>query len=197
MNKLKVKLNPALVKDLGDDKLLCLICNAQVKAKIWTAHSNGKKHHENIEALKKKRSVQVTAPLVTSKRRQSENDTLQQADSVISKRSRIETVTNATVSQKSEVPPWQRDQADGVEQSVAKPSSSKKIIEGVPEGFFDDEKLNSRVAETIEKQANMEVEYANFMSELDQAKRDEEVKGDEEDESSAIEKDIEQIDEQM
>lgn len=25
----------------------------------------------------------------------------------------------------------------------------KKIIDGVPEGFFDDEKLNSRVVETI------------------------------------------------
>lgn len=54
-----------------------------------------------------------------------------------------------------------------------------------------------QVVDTIEKQASMEQEYANFMKELDEAKQEEEQREENEEYVVAIERDIELIDEQV
>lgn len=42
----------AVFKDLKNGSYMCNICVAQVKSKIWTAHTNGRKHRENVQQFK-------------------------------------------------------------------------------------------------------------------------------------------------
>lgn len=51
--------------------------------------------------------------------------------------------------------------------------------------------------EAVEKEANMEKEYANFVKELDEAELEENERLDNEEHIDAIEHDIEHIDEQV
>lgn len=46
----------------------------------------------------------------------------------------------------SESIPWEKNSLSKVAESNTKYSQKKNIIEGVPEGFFEDKKLNSRVS---------------------------------------------------
>uniref|UniRef100_A0A183EWA8 FAM192A_Fyv6_N domain-containing protein n=1 Tax=Gongylonema pulchrum TaxID=637853 RepID=A0A183EWA8_9BILA len=92
--------------------------------------------------------------------------------------------------------PWEKDSVSKITENP-KRAQKKNYIEGVPEGFFEDEKLNSRVAETVEKEANMEQEYANFLKELDEAKHEEERREESAELADAIEHDIDLIDEQV
>ncbi|VDM45638.1 unnamed protein product [Toxocara canis] len=196
-----VNVNPAIAKDMKNGNLLCMICNSQglrsvtifafkVKSKIWTAHSNGRKHRENIELLKKRHAAAQKA----SKRPYAEEHP-QPSSSLPVKKHREERIDHEIESFTPAQTPWQRGGKSNV--SKLRRPIPKNVIEGVPEGFFDDEKLNSRVVETIEKQATMEQEYANFLSELNEAKQEEEEREDIEEQTSAIEHDIEHIDEQI
>ncbi|VDM63198.1 unnamed protein product [Angiostrongylus costaricensis] len=47
-----IKLNPAIAKPTSNGQIHCIVCNTQVKPKIWTAHLNGKKHKDSCERLK-------------------------------------------------------------------------------------------------------------------------------------------------
>uniref|UniRef100_A0A914RB19 ZNF380 coiled-coil domain-containing protein n=1 Tax=Parascaris equorum TaxID=6256 RepID=A0A914RB19_PAREQ len=163
-----VNVNPLIAKDMKNGNLLCMICNTQ-------------KRHAARQFVSKR-----PAP----------EDYPQPSSSVPSKKPREERVeeemsANFTPAQT----PWQRG-TKNVENRLKRPIP-KNVIEGVPEGFFDDEKLNNRVVETIERQANMEHEYANFLNELNEAEKEEEEREDLEEQTSAIEHDIEHIDEQI
>ncbi|VDN58786.1 unnamed protein product [Dracunculus medinensis] len=184
--------NPAIAKDLKDGNLLCL-----VKSKLWIAHSNGRKHRENIAILKKNF-------IATTNNNQQQND-----DKRNNKKRNLNDQNALSVSSpkkfksnnddiKSTVDPVPVSSLQKREEpKIETKKIGKKIIDGVPEGFFDDEKLNSRVVETIEKKANMEDEYANFMKELHEAKQKHDEKEIMEEEISGIKRDIEHIDEQI
>lgn len=47
-----MSLNPMIAKQKPNGNIQCLVCNAEIKPKIWTAHVNGKKHRDSIEKLK-------------------------------------------------------------------------------------------------------------------------------------------------
>lgn len=188
----KSKINPAITKDLNNGNLLCLICNIQVKSKLWIAHSNGRKHRENV--IRFKNQYLATTQETSSTKRHLQEPSTSTATPV--KKLKVAEVKTPLVDDTSENAPWERS-SESKAAGTSKFIQKKNVIEGVPEGFFEDEKLNNRVVDTIEKRANIEQEYAHFMKELDEAKQEEEQREENEEHFVAIEHDIELIDEQI
>ncbi|EJW88657.1 hypothetical protein WUBG_00430 [Wuchereria bancrofti] len=180
----------AVARTLENGSLLCIICNIQVKSKLWIAHSNGRKHRENVISFKKA----ATASATLMKRNCNEPTT--SLSTAPLKKMKVE-VKEPTSKDLNESTPWEKDSTSKMIGSNTTYNQSKNIIEGVPEGFFEDEKMNSRVIDTIEKQANIEQQYADFIRELDEAKQEEEHREENEEHIVAIEHDIELIDEQI
>ncbi|KAL4003624.1 hypothetical protein ACH3XW_8380 [Acanthocheilonema viteae] len=185
-----VKTQSAIAKTLENGYLLCIICNTQVKSKLWIAHSNGRKHRENIANFKK-----AATGNATSSKRNPEEPTASLSTASL-KKLKVD-VKESTSKDLNESTPWEKDSMSKVIESKTTYGQKKNIIKGVPEGFFEDEKLNSRVIDTIEKQANIEQQYIDFMRELDEAKQEEEHREENEEYVVAIEHDIELIDEQI
>uniref|UniRef100_A0A915PBZ9 Coiled-coil domain-containing protein 16 n=1 Tax=Setaria digitata TaxID=48799 RepID=A0A915PBZ9_9BILA len=179
------KIHPAIARTLDNGCLLCIICNTQVKSKLWIAHSNGRKHRGNVAYFKnshtaKRNAEEPTTSLSTTPSKKLKEDVKES----------ISKDLNGSV-------PWEKSSMSRTMESNTKHARKGTVIKGVPEGFFEDEKLNSRVVETIEKQANIEQEYIDFMRELDEAKQEEEHREENEEHVVAIEHDIELIDEQI
>ncbi|VDM97745.1 unnamed protein product, partial [Thelazia callipaeda] len=192
------KIHPSIAKDLENGALLCLICNTQVKSKLWIAHSNGRKHRENIKQFK-------TNHLITNAAKRNMQEPITSSDVIPNKKTKSKKFTSyssiiqkQTIAKTYESVPWEKSpMSKVVESSVTSAQKKKNIIEGVPEGFFEDEKLNKRVVETIEKEANMEQEYEIFMKELNEAEKEEERREENEEHLGAVEHDIELIDDQI
>ncbi|CAG9532114.1 unnamed protein product [Cercopithifilaria johnstoni] len=185
-----VKVQPAIARSLDNGCLLCIICNTQVKSKLWIAHSNGRKHRENIANFKKA----ATGNATSSKRNPEEPTTSLLAAPLKKLKADVKDSTSKDLNEST---PWEKGSKSKVIESNTTYGQKKNIIEGVPEGFFEDEKLNSRVIDTIEKQANIEQQYTDFMKELDEAKQEEEHREENEEYVVAIEHDIELINEQI
>ncbi|VIO91429.1 MGC20398 protein, putative [Brugia malayi] len=179
----------ALVRTLGNGSLLCIICNVQVGPVFLLYHSNGRKHRENVISFKKA----ATASATLMKRNSNESTTSLSTAPL----KKMKVVKEPTSKDFNESTPWEKDSTSKIIGSNTTYNQTKNIIEGVPEGFFEDEKLNSRVIDTIEKQANIEQQYADFIRELDDAKHEEEHREENEEHIVAVEHDIELIDEQI
>ncbi|KJH43845.1 hypothetical protein DICVIV_10131 [Dictyocaulus viviparus] len=167
----------------------------KVKPKIWTAHVNGKKHKDACKLLKQQLICGVKRP----------NDVTCNENEAPSKKRIKDTDTNAPSSNASlpsdffdEEPslniqtPWQKSKEGNTFFR-----ERKGIIEGVPQGFFDDRRRDGMVRETIENEAHMNEEYDRLMRELNEKHVEEEAKADEEDERDARLRDIANADEQM
>ncbi|VDO73861.1 unnamed protein product [Heligmosomoides polygyrus] len=147
----------------------------KVKAKIWTAHLNGKKHRDSCERLKQQ--------LASGPKRQSDVTSTQNGAPPVKKVKE----TPAPPSSDPIQTPWQKVKDD--ENALLR--DRKGIIEGVPHGFFDDKRKDGMVRETIENEAHMNEEYDRLMRELN------EKNVEEEDERDALLRDLSNADEQM
>ncbi|OZC11696.1 hypothetical protein X798_01559 [Onchocerca flexuosa] len=186
------KVPSAITRTLENGFLLCIICNTQVKSKLWIAHSNGRKHRENVAKFKNSHLTAARTINSTSTKRNPEESITSLSTLPLKKLK-----DDVKESTSSESTPWEKDSLSKTAESNTKYSQKKNVIEGVPEGFFEDKKLNSRVIDTIEKQANIEQQYIDFMRELDEAKEEEQHREEDEEHVVAIEHDIAFIDEQI
>ncbi|KAJ1370074.1 hypothetical protein KIN20_031720 [Parelaphostrongylus tenuis] len=192
-----IKLNPAIAKLTSNGQIHCIICNTQVKSKIWTAHLNGKKHKDSCERLKQQ--------LVSGVKRTNNNTASLANEAPPAKK--IKEVEPDQPSSNGPLPsdffdeepslsiktPWQKSK----EGESALLRDRKGIIDGVPQGFFDDKRRDGMVRETIENEAHMNEEYDRLMRELNEKHIEEEAKAEEEDERSARLRDIANADDQM
>ncbi|KAK6740747.1 hypothetical protein RB195_008913 [Necator americanus] len=196
MSLAALKLNPAIAKPTSNGQVHCIVCNVQVKPKIWTAHVNGKKHKDSCERLKQQ--------LVSSTKRPNEVSLPHNGAPPI-KKARED--TQPVASSNGVLPPDFFDEEPGL--SIQTPWQKNKggenpalrdrkgIIEGVPQGFFDDKRRDGMVRETIENEAQMNEEYDRLMRELNEKNIEEEAKAEQEDERDALLRDIANADEQM
>lgn len=204
------KIESPLAKYNEAGQLTCILCKSVVRsAKVWIVHTNGKHHRENIELAKKlkERTNNFTKPL---KRPLSP---IQNDDTQIKKPRSILKNSNATTSKASSsngsVPTDFFDNAS----VKTKPNSSnksklqKKEIESMevepepsdealPEGFFDDPKLDAK-ARNIEYKDPVEEEWERYQKEIKDADHESEaIIADDQDEATT-ERQIDEIDEQM
>ncbi|KAL6728528.1 hypothetical protein Aduo_010294 [Ancylostoma duodenale] len=196
MSLASLKLNPAIAKPTSNGQVHCIVCNTQVKPKIWTAHVNGKKHKDSCERLKQQ--------LASGAKRPHELSVPQNGTPPVKK---MKEEPEPAPSSNGGLPsdffdeepglsiqtPWQKNK--DAENALLR--NRKGVIEGVPQGFFDDKKRDGMVKETIENEAQMNEEYDRLMRELNEKNIEEEAKADEEDEREARLRDIANADEQM
>uniref|UniRef100_A0A914HU07 MH2 domain-containing protein n=1 Tax=Globodera rostochiensis TaxID=31243 RepID=A0A914HU07_GLORO len=177
------------------------LCSMQFKSKTQTAHINGRKHRE---AQLKQRDQQLKRSEDTTNER-SNNRTaevglkrkqppgLDASDSEGEKKLKRETdvvlIERTTVPWKAEVRTSDREKSER--------NSGANVIDGIPKGFFDDENMNNRVRETIEKQKQISNEIDRFYKEVEEMETQKEDEHEELAERSAIRSDIEMIDEQI
>ncbi|CAJ0600494.1 unnamed protein product [Cylicocyclus nassatus] len=191
-----VKLNPAIAKPTGNGQVHCIVCNMQVKPKVWTAHVNGKKHRDSCERLKQQ--------LVSGPKRPNDALAAQNGGPPTKK---IREDPQPVPSSNGPLPsdffdeepglsiqtPWQKNK----DEENAHLRERKGVIEGVPQGFFDDKRRDGMVRETIENEAQMNEEYDRLMRELNEQNHEDEAKAEEEDEQDALFRDISNADDQM
>uniref|UniRef100_A0A1I8BSM0 Seminal fluid protein n=1 Tax=Meloidogyne hapla TaxID=6305 RepID=A0A1I8BSM0_MELHA len=131
---------------------------------VLTAHVNGRKHREALIQTKEDPHISVAG-----KRKMLENDESAVGDdsaySYVSKKSRIDqrdfngedtykANTERTVSIENE----NRRHLHG----------ENKLIDGLPRGFFDDDGMNNRVRETVEKEKQINSELERFYNEVEE-----------------------------
>ncbi|XGW16284.1 hypothetical protein V3C99_001612 [Haemonchus contortus] len=194
MSLASLQLNPAIAKPTSNGQVQCIVCNVQVKPKIWTAHVNGKKHKESCEKLKQQ--------LATSAKRAIEKSPMENGAPPKKKMKDSSAPTSTgplppdffddepTLNIQT---PWQKAKED----EAALLRERKGIIEGVPQGFFDDKKKDGMVRETIVNEAHMNEEYERLMRELTEKNVEDEAKAEEEEERDALLRDLDNADEQM
>lgn len=177
-----LKLNPLIAKETSSGQVQCLVCNTQVKPKIWTAHLNGKKHRDSVERLKASTSKRpgATVEEPQAKRAKEEEETTQKGK-----------VPN-NFFDGEEKTPFQDQKRD------KKNAFGADVIEGVPQGFFDNKKLDERTRDTREKNAKFEEEYLRLKDEInEQQQTEEELKEEAEEAEHQRLLELERIDEQM
>ncbi|KAI1705698.1 hypothetical protein DdX_13492 [Ditylenchus destructor] len=186
----------SLYKDLKNGFYLCSVCATQVKAKTWTAHANGRKHRETVQKLKEAIAKQ-SAGNAAVKRKMEEDDSVQSKrlkdDESSSEDEQEERQSNIRTQK-----PWQAEVAQkSADAAKASAASSAKLIDGLPAGFFDNQEMNSKVTATVEKQKNIDTEVDKFFKEIAEEENQKEVEDDAEIEVSAVQKELDEIDEQI
>ncbi|CAI5444810.1 unnamed protein product [Caenorhabditis angaria] len=170
-----MNLNPMIAKQKPNGNIQCLICNQEIKPKIWTAHINGKKHRQNIEDLKTK----------TAKRAKNV-EKLDLQNEPPSKKAKQDSAI-----------PQDFFQSGNQNQTSSTQNKSENTIEGLPSGFFDDKKMDEKSAESREKMAQLDLEFEKWKEEIGEEQNEQEKKEEEKEAEEQRELEIERIDEQM
>ncbi|KAI1710088.1 hypothetical protein Ddc_13562 [Ditylenchus destructor] len=157
----------SLYKDLKNGFYLCSVCATQVKAKTWTAHANGRKHRETVQKLKDAIAKQ-SAGHAAVKRKMEEDDAVQ------SKR-----IKGLSI------------------QDLNDESSSEDEQEERQSNLRTQKPWQAEVTATVEKQKNIDTEVDKFFKEIAEEENQKEVEDDAEIEESAVQKELDEIDEQI
>lgn len=170
-------------------QLTCILCNSIVRSEsVWTVHINAKQHKQNVEQAKKlkERTNNFTTPLkrpltppleVPEKKLKgilkNNHNTLKVASSNI-----------VVVTEKEENKKPEQEEP---------PKDNNEVL---PEGFFDDPKLDAK-ARNVEYKDAVEEEWEKFQKEIREADYESLAMIAEDQEEATTERQIEEIDEQM
>ncbi|KAK9878935.1 hypothetical protein WA026_003757 [Henosepilachna vigintioctopunctata] len=210
------KIESPLAKYNEQGQLLCILCKSIVRSEaVWKVHVNAKQHKDNIELAKKlkEKTNNFTTPLkrpltpphdIPSKKPKSilKNAT---KSGQCSESSEVDTVAD----EKGGLPSDFFDKSGGEdkknEQSAGKiPSFPKKESiqmqedpsESLPEGFFDDPKLDAK-ARNLEYKDPIQEEWERFQKEIRDAEGESAAIIAEDQDEATNERQIDEIDEQM
>lgn len=183
------KIESPLAKYNEAGQLTCILCNSVVRSEaVWTVHINAKLHKQNVEQAKKlkERTNNFTTPVkrpltppleVPEKKLKSILKNNQGTQHVVA--SNIVVVT-----QEEEEKPQEPEEP------------VKESNEVLPEGFFDDPKLDAK-ARHVEYKDAVEEEWEKFQKEIREADYESLAMIAEDQEEATAERQIEEIDEQM
>uniref|UniRef100_A0A8R1HXM0 U1-type domain-containing protein n=1 Tax=Caenorhabditis japonica TaxID=281687 RepID=A0A8R1HXM0_CAEJA len=179
-----MSLNPLIAKQKPNGNIQCLVCNTELKPKIWTAHVNGKKHRESIERLK-------SASVQKRGKEASRNG----ADEPPSKKQK-EAPREGPISLPTDFYD-EESTSSRKERNTSTIPNSSALIEGVPAGFFDDKRLDIKTQETQEKNAELNAEYERWKEEIGEEQTEQEEKKEKREAAVQRSLELERIDEQM
>ncbi|XP_065335488.1 zinc finger protein 830 [Cloeon dipterum] len=209
------KIESPLAKYSARGQLSCILCDAPVKNEgLWTAHLASKEHLANIAAAKRKKAEaeKRTAPPATFAV-PPEKKVKTGAPAVAASSSAIpadffdsDTKPVAIKVEKQErMEALQKVKEDNIESTkkntvLKSPQSSSEAPEDpkevLPEGFFDDPKLDAKVR-NVEYRDPVEEEWEKFMKTMkEESEQSHQIIQDDQEESTA-ERQLEEIDEQM
>ncbi|XP_064469353.1 zinc finger protein 830-like [Ornithodoros turicata] len=197
--------------------LLCTVCSTQVKSEtLWATHVLGKTHKENLDQLKRKTSSttgQSTEKLefVCRKRLKSDGEAGDPAAStcdVPAKKTRNANLLSFDASDDEQEGSEGKDESSALpsdffdkptnnsQEPSSKPKGSKDGESSLPEGFFDDPFQDAK-ARNVEYKDPVEEEWEKFQKAIAEETTVSEAIMEEDAEESKVERDIEEIDEQI
>lgn len=183
------KIESPLAKYNEAGQLTCILCNSVVRSEsVWAVHINAKQHKQNVEQARKlkERTNNFTTPLkrpltppleVPEKKLKGILKNSQDTPKIVS--SNIVVITE---NEEEKKPP--------VEEL---PKDNNEVL---PEGFFDDPKLDAK-ARNVEYKDAAEEEWEKFQKEIREADYESLAMIAEDQEEATTERQIEEIDEQM
>ncbi|KAF8361457.1 hypothetical protein PRIPAC_88380, partial [Pristionchus pacificus] len=203
------QLNPAIARETPHGEVMCLVCNMAVMPKIRTAHVVGKTHRSKAEKLKKETAI--TAVKLADGSELPEDFFVPSGGSMDTQPPpELET-------------PWHRTRQE--QNEIVR--ERKGLIEGLPQGFFDDKakdmKVDSRdcavggtkawaivaavhrdikssslqVPGGAEKEEQMEADYDKLMREIAEQDAEKEAVRERKEDADTKQRELDYIDEQM
>lgn len=187
-----VKVNSPLAKYNEAGQLTCVLCSSVVRSEtVWNIHINSKQHKENVELAKKLKektnnfttAAKRVAPELSEVPKKKIKGILK--NSQTKDNSTSYTVVAVTETNNSKVLETQEEQ-----------NTSKQNDETLPEGFFDDPKLDAK-ARNLEYKDPVEEEWEKFQKEIKEADYESSAIIADDQEEATTERQIHEIDEQI
>ncbi|RZC35324.1 zinc finger protein 830, partial [Asbolus verrucosus] len=191
--------------DLG--QLTCILCKSVVKSEsVWNVHINAKQHRENVELAKKlkEKTNNFTTPL--KRPLTPPMEVPQKKIKGILKNAGTNNTVSESKDNKSTLPEDFFDSKSSTgpailpvkkfEDKMEVDDPSKNLNEVLPEGFFDDPKLDAK-ARNQEYKDPIEEEWEKFQKEIREADNKSAAIIAEDQEESTNERQIDEIEEQM
>ncbi|GMT19716.1 hypothetical protein PFISCL1PPCAC_11013 [Pristionchus fissidentatus] len=199
MSLAHLNLNPAIAKETSRGEVMCLVCSMTVKPKVWTAHVVGKAHRLKVEKLKKELSNPTTAaPAVKRAQEAAIESPVPVKKTKTSDGSELPADFFASSGGESDgapviETPWQRTRQE--QNEIVR--ERKGLIEGLPQGFFDDKAKDMKVKETAVKEEQMEADFDKLMREIAEQDAEKEAVREKEEDADMRQRELDYIDEQM
>ncbi|XP_017781084.1 PREDICTED: zinc finger protein 830 [Nicrophorus vespilloides] len=199
------KIDSPLAKYNEAGQLTCVLCKSVVRSEaVWPIHLNAKQHRLNVEQAKRLKEKTnnfttalkrpLTPPLdVPSKKVKGILKNSEPSKTVI--KSNI-TVVAGDVETKKGLPSDFFDNNKKVEVTKKEEEQMEVDAESLPEGFFDDPKLDAK-ARNIEYKDPVEEEWDKFQREMKDANHESAAIIAEDQEEATNERQIDEIDEQL
>ncbi|KAF8375768.1 hypothetical protein PRIPAC_82197 [Pristionchus pacificus] len=125
------QLNPAIARETPHGEVMCLVCNMAVMPKIRTAHVVGKTHRSKAEKLKKE-----TAITAVKRAQEAAGESTLPEDFFVPSGGSMDTQPPPELET-----PWHRTRQE--QNEIVR--ERKGLIEGLPQGFFDDKAKDMKV----------------------------------------------------
>ncbi|KAL3278932.1 hypothetical protein HHI36_016450 [Cryptolaemus montrouzieri] len=204
-----------LAKYNEQGQLTCVLCKSVVRSEaVWNIHLNAKQHRQNVELAKKlkERTNNFTTPLKRPLTPPLEVPT-KKPKSILKNGSKSEETTdssqeNTPVKEKADLPSDFFDTSGKNSKIDVKRTGKDKVekmqidqvqkdaSEILPEGFFDDPKLDAK-ARNLEYKDPIQEEWDRFQKEIRDAEGESAAIIAEDQEEATTERQIDEIDEQM
>lgn len=182
------KIESPLAKYNENGQLACILCNSLVRSEaVWPVHVNAKQHKQNVEQAKKLK--ERTNNFTTAVKRPLTPPSVEMSGKKLKG-----ILKNGPTTETSEVDDVSAEQQE--EQTPEVESAVKESNEILPEGFFDDPKLDAK-ARNVEYKDAVEEEWERFQKEIREAAYESLAIIAEDQEEATTERQIEEIDEQM
>ncbi|XP_060524415.1 zinc finger protein 830 [Cylas formicarius] len=192
------KIDSPLAKYNEHGQLTCVLCQSIVRSEaVWTIHISAKQHKQNVEMAKKlkEKTNNFTTPLKRPLTPPLPDIPDKKLKSILKNGNQTQTIDLPVTRAHQNLP------SDFFDNNIKTPTSAPKNkveeqTETLPEGFFDDPKLDAK-ARNQEYKDPGEEEWEKFVKEIREADNASAAIIAEDQEESTTERQIDEIDEQM
>lgn len=196
-------------------QLMCILCKSIVRSEaVWPVHLNSKAHKENIEKARKSVNEKESNKQICSTKRpispSVENGGSKKVKSILKNAGVAKTVENlpadffdsssntvsasSWVSEKSEIPNVEKAREGGSRE--AQDAKDEAHAASLPEGFFDDPKMDAKVR-NVDYKDPIEEEWDKFQKEIkEEAAQSAQIIADDQEEATTV-RQLDEIEEQM
>ncbi|XP_058960194.2 zinc finger protein 830-like isoform X1 [Pocillopora verrucosa] len=202
----KTSINSPLARYNSAGQLSCVVCDMTIKNEfLWTSHVLGKKHKENLADLKGKSKANVSVrevrkPVKVSGKVET-NEEAPEKKLKVDNSSDTNSFTDSLEEIKDEI---STDEQAGlpsdffdheIKSEMQQHIASGDSTEGIPEGFFDDPKLDAKVRK-VEYKDQAEEQWEKFQKEMQVENQVSQSIVEGEDEESRVNRELSELSEQ-
>ncbi|XP_022788485.1 zinc finger protein 830-like isoform X2 [Stylophora pistillata] len=183
-------------------QLSCVVCDINIKNEfLWTSHVLGKKHKENLANLKGKSKANLSVTEVQKPVKVETNDEAPNKKIKVDYRIDTNSYTDSLEEKKDETSTDNQSHLpsdffdhgikSGMQENIPRGDST----EGIPEGFFDDPKLDAKVRK-VEYKDQAEEQWEKFQKEMQVENQVSQSIVEGEDEESRVNRELSELSEQ-